>query len=479
MKTKILLLIAIIFVTTVKAQTTDRKWGIGFNLGSEQYNGDFGNGFYNFNQAFYGFGGVSISRNISEHFDVELNASLGEIGFVENKTNSFRHSMFQFNINAKYNFFKYEDVKFRPFVFAGLGYLHFSDKNSDRKIENMQLPDFGIGITYKVSPVVSIVFKETFMYSDYDNLEYETEKHQDLYLQHSLGMVFSIGKAKDTDSDGISNRNDLCPEIAGLELYKGCPDTDGDGVADSEDNCPKVKGLKNLNGCPDTDNDGITDAEDECPKVKGLKELKGCPDTDSDGITDAKDNCPKVKGLVKFNGCPDTDSDGVADPEDSCPKIKGLKNLNGCPDKDNDGVADKDDVCPDVAGLLKNKGCPEVKEKEKAALKKALHGVKFQSGKDIITRSSYSVLNNVASILENNSKYNLKIEGYTDSRGDDNMNLDLSKNRAKAVEKYLIDKGINKSRLSSNGFGEAKPVADNKTSKGRAENRRVELSIEF
>ena len=432
MKTKMLLIIAVVFAINVNAQTPERKWGLGIQGGLEQYNGDFGNGFYNFNQPFYGFGGISISRNISEHFDIELNTTLGDIGHensdYKNHSNvSFSRSMFQFNVNAKYNFFKYDNVKLRPFVFAGLGYLRFADdKRSGREINNMQLPDFGFGLTYKVSPIVSVVFKETFMISDYDRIEYVSGgEHNDSYLQHSIGLVFNLGKAKDTDGDGISDRIDNCPEIAGLALFKGCPDTDGDG------------------------------------------------------ITDAEDNCPKTKGLKEFNGCPDTDGDGVADKEDNCPKIKGLKALNGCPDRDNDGVADKDDICPDVAGLLKNKGCPEVKKEEKAVLEKALHGVKFQSGKNIITTSSYSILNNVVSLLKKNSNYKLKIEGHTDSQGNDNMNLELSKNRATAVKNYLIKKGIAANRLSSKGFGEAKPIADNNTSKGRAENRRVELTIGF
>ncbi len=143
MKNTILVFIAIFFAISTQAQTPEQKWGVGVNLGLQQYAGDFGGGFYNFNQALYGFGGISIARNLSEHFDVELNASYGEVGYVESGANQFRHGLFQFNVNAKYNFFKYEDVKFRPFVFAGLGYMHFSDKKSDREVDNMQLPDFG------------------------------------------------------------------------------------------------------------------------------------------------------------------------------------------------------------------------------------------------------------------------------------------------------------------------------------------------
>jgi hypothetical protein len=61
---------------------------------------------------------------------------------------------------------------------------------------------------------------------------------------------------KDTDGDGIYDKDDACPEVAGLKV-NGCPDTDGDGIQDSADACPDVFGLAALNGCPDTDGDGL------------------------------------------------------------------------------------------------------------------------------------------------------------------------------------------------------------------------------
>ncbi len=252
-------------------------------------------------------------------------------------------------------------------------------------------------------------------------------------------------------------------------------DSDGDGVSDNEDNCPKVYGT--INGCPDSDYDGIADNKDKCPSIAGLDKFDGCPDTDGDGIVDSQDACPSVAGLSKFNGCADTDQDGIADPNDACPTVFGT--LNGCPDKDNDNVADKEDVCPETPGLVENKGCPAVEAKELAILEKAINGVKFESGKDIITKSSLPILDNVVKVLKNKPMYNLAIEGHTDAQGDDTKNLDLSKKRATAVKKYLTDKGIAPTRLSSEGFGEAKPVATNDTPAGRAENRRVELIVKF
>lgn len=476
---KLLVTIAILFAINLNAQTPDRKWGVGLHGGLAQYSGDYGNGFYNPNQAFYGFGGLSLSRNISDHFDIALNASYGDIGHFENLTNTFNHKMFQANFNLKYNFFKYDDVKLRPFVFAGLGYLNFSDNNSDNSFNNMQLPDFGAGLTYKVSPVVSIVLQETFMYSDFDNIDNERGGSNDSYLQHSLGVVFNFGKSKDTDGDGISDRKDACLEVVGLAEFEGCPDTDGDGVADKDDVCPEVAGLAKFGGCADTDGDNIADNVDLCPTVKGLTQFDGCPDTDGDGIVDAEDICPEIAGLVEFGGCADTDGDGVSDDKDACPTVKGLLELKGCPDTDGDGIADAEDACPGIAGIAANKGCPEIKEETKAVFEKALKGIQFESGRDVIKTSSYKILNDVANIMTANPSYKLGINGHTDSQGKDDLNLKLSEKRAQAVKKYLENKGVNSSRLTAKGHGETKPVADNGTRAGRAINRRVEFKVTF
>jgi hypothetical protein len=74
--------------------------------------------------------------------------------------------------------------------------------------------------------------------------------------------------------DGIYDKDDACPDVAGLKEFNGCPDTDGDGIQDSADACPDVFGLAALNGCPDTDGDGVADKDDACPDVFGLAALK-------------------------------------------------------------------------------------------------------------------------------------------------------------------------------------------------------------
>jgi outer membrane protein OmpA-like peptidoglycan-associated protein len=93
-------------------------------------------------------------------------------------------------------------------------------------------------------------------------------------------------------------------------------------------------------------------------------------------------------------------------------------------------------------------------------------------------RSSFEpVLDSVAEVLNHYPDTLLKVVGHTDSTGDAAYNLDLSQRRAQAVARYLRAKGIDPSRLRVYGAGEQQPIASNNTAEGRAQNRRVELSI--
>lgn len=308
----------------------------------------------------------------------------------------------------------------------------------------------------------------------------------------------------DRDGDGIADNDDKCPDVAGLATLMGCPDRDGDGIADNDDKCPDLKGPAVTMGCPDRDNDGIMDTDDECPDVKGIAAMKGCPDTDNDGITDAKDKCPREAGPAATMGCPDRDGDGITDKDDKCPGDKGPATTFGCPDRDGDGVADKDDACPDKRGDSAHKGCPdsdgdgifddtdrcpdkpgvaalrgcpEIKKEDKAKLERAIKLVQFESGKAVLLKKSYAVLDEVVAVMNQYSEYSLNISGHTDNAGDDKMNQDLSARRAKACYDYLTSKGIAAARMAHTGYGETKPVADNKTAAGREQNRRVEFEL--
>lgn len=231
----------------------------------------------------------------------------------------------------------------------------------------------------------------------------------------------------------------------------------------------------------DRDKDGIPDVEDKCPDVPGVAALQGCPDKDGDGIADGDDACPDVPGLAKYKGCPipDSDGDGINDEEDKCPNEKGYARYQGCPipDSDGDGVNDEEDKCPNRPGPASNQGCPEIKKEVIEKVNIAAKNVFFATGSYKLLPKSYKSLNEVADILKSDDLLKIQIDGHTDSQGDDAKNQILSQNRAKAVRDYLVSKGVPEARTNSTGYGETKPVADNKTAAGRAKNRRVEMTV--
>jgi outer membrane protein OmpA-like peptidoglycan-associated protein len=274
-------------------------------------------------------------------------------------------------------------------------------------------------------------------------------------------------------SNLISDKSKGVDVHVGLKIpvYQGrMKDSDGDGVYDKFDKCPDVEGPAENNGCPyeDRDSDGVLNKEDKCPDIAGPKENKGCPyeDSDKDGTLDKDDKCPKVAGSVENKGCPLEDSD-------------------------KDGVLDKDDKCPKVPGTVANKGCPEEKvvpvaepvkavEPNKEIIKKINEYSKtilFDTGKATIKSESFKNLDAIVGVLNEYKDAKFKIEGYTDSAGKPASNLKLSKNRAAAVKKYLVDKGVETARLTSEGYGSKRPIASNKTAKGKIQNRRVEIKL--
>ncbi|MGO4770616.1 DUF5723 family protein [Flavobacterium sp. W22_SRS_FK3] len=264
-------------------------------------------------------------------------------------------------------------------------------------------------------------------------------------------------------------------------------DTDGDGVIDKEDACKKVAGPVENNGCPwpDTDGDKVFDKDDVCPEIAGPVENKGCPwkDTDGDTLLDNVDACPKIAGPVENKGCPwpDTDGDSVLDKDDACPDVAGLVENKGCPvlDADKDGLADDIDNCPLVAGPIENKGCPEVNKAVLDQLKVEAKSIFFTTGKAALSGANKGEtsgrLDAIKEILKNYPNAKFAINGHTDNIGNAKANQKLSEERAKVVMDALIEKGVNPANLTSQGFGSSKPVKSNKTAAGRAENRRTEI----
>jgi len=330
--------------------------------------------------------------------------------------------------------------KIDPSIHVGGGYTWIGDDKHAGTLNG------GLGLTFWFTETVGLSLRSTYKQS-FEDVREDMPSH----MQHFAGLVFKFG-GKDTDGDGIYDKDDACPEVAGLKQFNGCPDTDGDGIADKDDACPEIAGPVEFNGCPDTDGDGIADKDDACPDVAGLKSLGGCPDADGDGITDKSDKCPEVKGPKENGGCP-------------------------WPDRDGDKVLDKDDKCPDVAGTVANNGCPEVSDEVVKKLNDYAKTILFNSGKATFQQQTYPVLQSIAAILKEYPSSKFSIEGHTDSDGKDAANQKLSEDRAAAVKNYLIENGIASERLSSVGYGESKPIDTNKTKAGKANNRRVEVKL--
>ncbi len=101
--------------------------------------------------------------------------------------------------------------------------------------------------------------------------------------------------------------------------------------------------------------------------------------------------------------------------------------------------------------------------------------ITFDFNSSTIKKESYSALDEAVKILKTHNDVHFVIEGHTDNVGTDEYNLNLSRTRAKAVMNYFVAKGIPVARISSQGYGESKPVATNDTEEGRAKNRRVEI----
>ncbi len=260
------------------------------------------------------------------------------------------------------------------------------------------------------------------------------------------------------DTSGTENLRDNLFSI-GIQIPFGDSgpkwmDSDGDGVSDTNDRCANTPAGASVDayGCElDSDSDGVKNSRDQCPNTpRGISvDARGCPvDSDGDGVTDDKDQCPNTpRGApVDENGC-ELDSDG-------------------------DGVKDSVDECPNTpAGVQVDiKGC-EIREEI------VLRGVNVESNSDRLLPGAESRLNDAVATLQKNPTIEVEVAGHTDSDGAADYNEGLSARRAQTVHDYLAANGISVDRMSVRGYGESEPIADNSTSAGKAENRRVVLRI--
>lgn len=411
-----LMVVALLVVgfNNIQAQDENNPWQIQFGVNAiDVYpTGDvssFGNEFFNANDHWNILPSISyigVSKSVGDGFAVGVRGSLNRITKLGDvAVDDLSH--YALDGTIKYNLIK--EATFQPFIEVGGGYTWVDEIGAGTV-------NGGVGL--------NLWFTENIGLTLQTNYKHAFEDYGVVHWQHLAGISVKFG-GTDTDGDGIYDKDDACPEVAGLEAFNGCPDADGDGIEDSKDACPNAAGSKEMNGCPDADGDGVADKDDECPNEAGPAENKGCP----------------------------------------------------WPDKDGDSVLDKDDQCPDVAGTVANNGCPEVTEEVQKKLNDYARTILFDTGKASLSPATTSVFVDIIQILNEYPNSKFTVEGHTDSVGSEKLNQSLSEKRANSVRDFLIAEGIAADRLTAIGYGESKPIASNNTRSGRKENRRTEINL--
>ena len=447
----------LLFAAFTFANETGGKISLGIKAGADRYFGDLDETkfatYYDFNAQWW----------ITDMFGLSFNYGKGYLT-AEEGDEYFKTDMWNYTGLLKIKF--WQNCKLNPYLALGYEMFDIDPKKrnghrvqqfaqgiaaGDYKKINSAIP-LGIGFSYFLSDHFAIESEALFHYASIDYIDgYDRGSKNDNFFTATAGLSVYLGKAKDTDKDGIPDNLDKDPlhaeDMDGFQDEDGAPDldNDGDGIPDALDKAPLQPedhdGYQDADGVPDPDNDGdgIADSEDKCPGDDKNVDTK----EDMDGFQD-EDGCPDL----------DNDGDGIADEDDKCPNeaetMNGYEDQDGCPDKK-----------PEVA-----------LEKGKAIV---LKGVNFASGSAKLMPNSKTILDTVVRTLTEETEIEVEIRGYTDNTGSYEGNMKISQRRADAVKAYLVKNGIASERIKTKGFGPESPVADNKTREGRAKNRRIEF----
>lgn len=317
----------------------------------------------------------------------------------------------------------------------GLGYTqHRYSQGIDAKAEGV---GGLVGLRFSFGPRLGLRLEGT---ADYvAPLGSASDREWDLGVQMGLSMYAGPIGPRDSDRDGVPNKED------------GCPGT-GRGEAVDPTGCPLAK---------DLDGDGILDGGDKCPGTPSGQrvDLTGCnSDLDDDGVPNAIDRCPAT--------APATATDDFGCPPPAAPV-----------DSDSDGVPNDQDRCPGTltGTTVDALGCPRPPAVPPAPARLILHDVTFATGSATLTPAAQLSLRATATSLLAQPAARLEVAGYTDDTGSRSVNERVSQARAESVRAFLMAAGVPSDRLTARGYGPADPVASNATAGGRELNRRVEL----
>jgi len=449
MKRKLLLFaMALVGVSSSFAQTKDRYTISGGVLGAANYSSfRLSDNIAGTDTKFkWGYApGVYVNFPLGNVISLELQGQYSRLGgeYEKNNVTTLNQELTYLSVPV---FFKIHTGKFLAFNAGAQADFLLSAKNKTLPVEVDNEDDFDHNVFGLMGGVEFFPRGRVTLFGKYVRGIKRIDESQTIQPRRYNQQIQAGAKFKLFGS-----------RITGVKLAPPVPivlDRDGDGVLDADDKCPDTAGSTSLMGCPDRDGDGVADADDKCPDVAGTAKYQGCPipDTDGDGINDEMDKCATVAGTAKYQGCP-------------------------VPDTDGDGINDDMDKCPTRAGTAANQGCPVIAKEVIEKVNFAARNVFFATGSYELLAKSNNSLDGVVGLLKSDESLMIDIAGHTDAQGSEESNQVLSDNRAGAVKKYFVSKGIAETRLSSAGYGELKPVADNTTSGGRAKNRRTEMVV--
>ena len=456
------MIITFFMTTTSFTQHISGQAGLGLNASLiKLVGGDVDHSLANYAAA------IVLKYSFSEFLTSEINAGIGWVRprdpdshFKARADAPYRTYIYPWSVSLRYNFLP--EKRIVPYIGFGTGLTFWNLRDVSQGDDWFPIPASGtsiskmqknltilgtIGTTFFVTKDVG--FDVGIRYSHLldqklDNIGTGDENNG--LLEIRLNLCYFFGGYRDSDGDGIEDKNDMAPyqpeDFDYFQDEDGRPDldNDNDGIPDEEDGAPNLP----------EDHDGFQD-EDGIPD----------PDNDNDGVDDTQDQCPLEP----------EDYDQFRD-EDGCPD----------PDNDNDSILDEFDACPNQPetynGYMDNDGCPD--EKPSSPLVEPgrtliLRGVTFAVGKADLTENAKTLLSGVYETLRDNPEVRVEIRGFTDNTGGAALNLNLSQRRAESVRDYLASRGVAFQRMRAIGYGEANPIASNQTPDGRAKNRRIEF----
>ena len=236
------------------AQNSVQDIALGIQVGTIEYKGDLGNEFFKFTDGVHPSIGLNISKYVSPSFDL-----MGKVRHGLIDRNSFSNALYDFNVTAKYKFnngyILKEDGLLAPYVFLGIGdaISIFNDVETGEKEAPLAEFNFpmGIGLKFNISEKWSASIETHYNYFVSDRIDATIQgKWDDQFLYNAVGVSYNFASGKDSDGDGVKDKDDMCPNIKGSRNSGGCPDADEDGIADAKDQCPLIPGIQEEGGCP-------------------------------------------------------------------------------------------------------------------------------------------------------------------------------------------------------------------------------------